>query len=76
VSWGTIWAVWAVAAIGSFAVFETAALVTKRNGEGTLSENLRMWLGVRPVKPWRLAASVGLLGFLVWFGWHIVFQTS
>jgi len=74
-NWGTVWAVWAVAVLGSFAVFETWALLTRKQGS-TLSENIRLWLGIRPVRGWRLAGSVGLLAFLVWFGWHIVFQRS
>lgn len=74
-NWGAVWAVWAAAALGSFALFETWALVTRKEGS-TLSENLRLWLGIRPVRACRLVTSVALLGFLLWFGWHIVFQRS
>ncbi|GII62614.1 hypothetical protein Skr01_26990 [Sphaerisporangium krabiense] len=68
----TVWLWWAGLAVGSFAILETWALLTKQEGD-TLSERLREWLGIRPVKHWRLATSAALLGFLAWFGWHIVF---
>ncbi|MFC4533986.1 hypothetical protein [Sphaerisporangium dianthi] len=69
----TAWLVWGGLALGSFAVLETIALLNHREGD-TLSERLREWLGIYPVKHWRLATSAALLGLLVWFGWHIVFQ--
>ncbi|GII81227.1 hypothetical protein Sru01_62090 [Sphaerisporangium rufum] len=69
----TIWLWWAGLTVGSFAVLETWALLSKQAGD-TLSERLREWLGIYPVKHWRLAASALFIGFLAWFGWHIVFQ--
>ncbi|WP_214409090.1 hypothetical protein [Sphaerisporangium fuscum] len=69
----TVWLVWLGLAVGSFAVLETWALVTRQKG-GTLSERLREWLGIYPVKHWRIVTSAALIGFLIWFGWHIVFQ--
>lgn len=69
----TAWAIWAAVTLGSFAILETWALLSKREGD-TLSERLREWLGIRPVRQWRLITSAALLGFLIWFGWHIVFQ--
>lgn len=74
-NWPVIWAVWAGLFVASFAVFETWALITKEKGD-TLSESIRAWLGIRPVRHWRMVTSAALLGFLIWFGWHIVFQGS
>lgn len=71
----TIWLWWAGLFVASFAVLETWALLNRREGD-TLSERLREWLGIRPVKHWRLATSAAVLGFLLWFGWHIVFQQA
>lgn len=69
----TAWLVWLGVTVGSFAVLEALALVDHTEGD-TLSERIRAWLGIQPVKQWRLASSAALLGLLIWFGWHIVFQ--
>ena len=70
----TAWAVWAGLFALSFAVLEGWALLNRRDGD-TLSDQIRAWLGIYPVKHWRLAGAGALLGFLLWFGWHIVFQS-
>jgi hypothetical protein len=44
----TVWLMWVGLTVGSFAVLETWALVSRQKG-GTLSERLREWLGINPV---------------------------
>jgi hypothetical protein len=70
-----VWVAWLVAAAVSFAALEGYALYTPRPGD-TLSENLRRWLGIAPPRPWRHVGAVGfvaaLVGFVAWFGPHIV----
>lgn len=69
------WITWLAAVAVSFAVLESIALATPRAGD-TLSENVRRWLGIAPVRPWRRWGVAGflatLVGFTVWFGPHIV----
>lgn len=73
--WLTVfWPLWlAVLALG-FAVAETVGVVSKGKG-GTLTERVKLWLGVDPPKPRRRwAAGVFLAAlalFAVWFGPHI-----
>ncbi|HEY9367549.1 hypothetical protein [Streptomyces sp.] len=71
------WATWLAGVAVSFAVLETIGLLTTADGD-TLSEATRRWLGIDPVRPWRIAGSVGfatvLLGFTAWFLPHIVFR--
>lgn len=71
----TVWLAWAGITLGSFAILEAVALLNHTEGD-TLSERIRAWLGIYPVKHWRLAASGALVGFLIWFGWHILFQRT
>lgn len=63
-----VWATW----IALFAVFETAALVSKKNGD-TLSERTRDWFATHTGKG-RATFLTGWVIFSVWFGWHIAFQ--
>lgn len=74
--WSRTWAVWLVLVAVSFAILEGAGLVNRKTGD-TLSENTRIWLGIRKGQ-WRtkgaLAFIVALLGFVAWFIPHIVWQ--
>lgn len=74
--WGRIWAAWLFLVALSFALLEGLALIKKAEGD-TLSENTRHWLGIRAGK-WRTAGAFGfiavLVGFVVWFIPHIVWQ--
>lgn len=47
------WALWAGGTLGSFAALETRALLT---GRRTLTQQVRVWLGLDPVCPWRYYA--------------------
>lgn len=68
IGWGW-WIAWGLV----FAILETIAILNKTDGD-TLSEYTRKWLGVFPKKQWSIVGATALLGFLVWFGWHVVFQ--
>ncbi len=63
------WIAWGVV----FVALETWALVSKREG-ATLSEHLRAWLGIRPVRQWRIVGASLVIGFCLWFAWHITIQ--
>jgi hypothetical protein len=54
------------------AVYETAALVTKKRGD-TLSETTRKWFATRTALG-RWAFCVGWVGFSGWYLWHILWQ--
>lgn len=73
--WGRIWGWWLAFFALSFAILETIALID-RSTEDTLSENTRRWLGTN--KTWKtggaLAFIVALVGFVIWFIPHIVFN--
>jgi hypothetical protein len=74
-SW--IWIGWLVVTGLSFAVLETIALIDRRRGD-TLSENIRAWLGIDPVRPQRRIAIPVFIGafltFVAWFVPHIVLR--
>lgn len=63
------WVAWAMI----FVVLETIAIFNRRKGD-TLSENLKKLLGIFPDRQWKVIGIVIVLGFSVWFGWHIAFQ--
>jgi len=70
--WHTIWLIWIFAALGSFLAIELTAVFTHRM-DRTLSERLRAWLGIQPIRPWRKLASVlfasvlgGGVAVLIW----------
>lgn len=63
------WFAWAMI----FVVFETIAIFNRHKGD-TLSENLKKLLGIFPLRPWSVVGISIVLGFAVWFGWHIAFQ--
>lgn len=62
-----LWIIWGIA----FFVIEFWAIFTKTKG-GTLSEHLRLWLGVYPPRGWRMVGSSLVLGFCIWFAIHII----
>lgn len=67
---------WYTAAVGiGFAVWETAAIMLGKR-QWTFTYKIRQWLGIDPVRPWRLPASIAfsmaMVGFTVWFIPHIV----
>jgi hypothetical protein len=71
-TWGIVWMIWAGGALVSFLIIELTAVFT-HHMDRTLSRNLRRWLGIYPVKPWRklggaLFSSVllALVGLLIW----------
>lgn len=64
---GWLWVAWIVA----FFLIEFWAIFTKAKG-GTLSEHLREWLGVYPIRGWRIAGWALVLGFCIWFPVHIL----
>lgn len=70
-----LWLAWLAATLAAFAALETVALLNRHGGD-TLSERLRRWLGVEPVRARRrLAAPLfagALLAFLAWFLPHIL----
>lgn len=68
-----LWVAWTAVTLLSFAVLETFALITGDMSH-TLSDHLRIWLGLTPGAWWGVPAGAALLSFLTWFGWHIVFQ--
>jgi hypothetical protein len=74
-SWGILWIVWAAGALLTFLAIELTAIFTHRM-DRTLSENLRKWLGIYPVKPWRKLGGVvfssTLLSLVGIFIWHIL----
>ncbi|GIE98942.1 hypothetical protein [Paractinoplanes rishiriensis] len=74
-AWAAIWAAWLAIAAVAFAVLETIALARRQRGD-TLSENIRVWLGTdKRSKTWgALGFVVALVGFVVWFIPHIVFN--
>lgn len=71
------WTVWVLVVALSFAALETAGLLTSGDGD-TLSEWTRAVLGIDPVRPWRIAGTIGfavaLLGFVAWYLPHILFR--
>lgn len=82
-SFTAAWIVWLAATVVSFGVLELMAIgqsaAARRTGgvdqRGTLSENLRRWLGVDPPQPWRRAAVAAFASAVTaaaaWFVPHI-----
>ncbi|MGW1275503.1 hypothetical protein ACWD4V_00905 [Streptomyces tsukubensis] len=68
--WPAIWIIWSCV----FAVFETIALLDKRDGD-TLSENVRRLFRTRTSKAGRALFTVGWCGFSGWFAVHILTET-
>lgn len=66
-----IWAVWVFLVLASFFAIEIPAVRNKIPGD-TLSENLRLWLGIRPHRKWGIAGTFIFGGFFVWFLFHII----
>ena len=71
-NWADVWLAWLIAALASFLAIELTAVFTHRM-DRTLSERLRAWLGIQPIRPWRKLATVlfasllsGGLGILIW----------
>lgn len=83
-SFTVAWIIWLAATIVTFGVLELmairqSALARSTGGvdqRGTLSENLRRWLGVDPPRPWRRVAAAafasGLTALVNWLVPHIV----
>ncbi|MFD1145966.1 hypothetical protein [Saccharothrix hoggarensis] len=65
------WGAWLAVSAAVFATLEGHALL-RRVHERTLSATLRRWLGIRPSRWYRAAASAAFLGFLAWLALHIV----
>lgn len=63
------WALWLGATVTTFAALEAHAVSTRK--VPTLSHCLRAWLGVEPVKPWRIAASLAFCGLWAWLCGHV-----
>ncbi|MFD9248398.1 hypothetical protein [Streptomyces bottropensis] len=68
-SW-IVWSAWTAV----FALFETWALINKRDGD-TLSENTRRLFRIRTSKTGRAIFTVGWVGFSGWFLLHILTET-
>lgn len=73
--WDLIWQIGLISALLYFVIVEGVAIATHRM-DRTLSERLRAWLGIYPVRPWRklggLLFAVGLGGGAVVLIWHIL----
>ena len=65
-----IWGTWLTLFTVTFFVFEVPAVRNKVTGD-TLSERIRVWLGLRPHRKWQVPACIGFGGVLVWFLIHI-----
>jgi amino acid permease len=63
------WFAWAMI----FVVLEGIAIFNRTKGD-TLSELLKKILGIFPVRSWSVVGITIIIGFVVWFGWHIAFQ--
>ena len=74
-TWAVAWIIWAGLALGGFFLLEFTA-IGEHHMERTLSENIRRWLGIYPVRRWRRLGGLlfaGILGTLVTvFIWHIL----
>ena len=72
-----LWISWITCTLAGFIILEAVALANRRSGD-TLSEYIRKWLGIYPpshIKRFGTTAFVvALVGFVVWFIPHIVFQ--
>lgn len=73
--WDTVWKIGLYGALIYFLAVEGVALATHRM-DRTLSERLRAWLGIFPVRPWRklggLLFAVVVGGGAVVLIWHIL----
>lgn len=67
--WTIAWLVW----LAGFAIIEGAAFVKTVNGQGTLSNNVWRWFGIRSHHwtPWVVVRRVALLLFLIWLTLHL-----
>lgn len=72
-NWDTIWTVVSIIFILVVGAIEGIALLT-RNMENTLSSKLRKWFGIEPARWWRWLSVPAFIGFLIWFGYHIVWE--
>ena len=73
--WAWVWAAW----FGLFAVFETIALLTRKNG-ATLTANLRRWLALTADardtdRYWRVK-RLAFLAFLSWLAGHFILKAG
>lgn len=70
------WTWFTLAALGGFAIWETAAIVTGHR-ERTYTYKIRTWLGLEQKAPWRKWATGAFVilwtVFSVWFLFHIAF---
>ncbi len=58
---------------GVILLLEAVAIFNRKQGD-TISEWLRRVLGRFPAHHWSIILLGGFLTFLVWLGWHIVFE--
>ncbi len=69
------WSYFLLAVGSGFTLWEGSAIATG-HPERTLTYKIREWLGIYPVKPWRIPASISfivvILGLTGWFLPHIV----
>jgi hypothetical protein len=74
-TWAITWIIWLGSATASFLAIELTAIITHRM-DRTLSERIRAWLGIYPIRPWRRLAgvlfSMILLSLVGLFVWHIL----
>lgn len=68
--WGRVWSIWLAAAAGSFAVAETAALVTD-GIPGTLSAYLRRAAGLEPACAHGRVGRGVILAACAWLAVHL-----
>lgn len=68
------WRLWAAVVGGSFAALEADAILS-RGGRPTLSQALRLWLGIRPHKRWGSAGAVAFAAGCAWLAVHIALDT-
>jgi hypothetical protein len=70
------WTWFTIATFGGFGLWEFAAIAKGRR-DWTFTYKIRQWLGIEPVRPWRVPASIAFaLAMIVFTGWfipHIVF---
>lgn len=65
---------WVLVTLGlAVAGVEVAALLTRKPGD-TISERLRVLLGIKPPRWWRPVGVLALAALCAWFLVHIVFE--
>lgn len=73
-AWDWIWTIWTIAVFGTFAIFEGAALISRKPGT-TLSEHVWRWILVRDRKHpvWSVVLRTTSFAFLAWLTIHLTF---